>query len=137
MFFLDKNTEYQIRQLKTFYCVYCKPSYCIYLCGSRLHSRPLVFFIPICACAELRWFSEFSSVIACYLVCFVFYINNIGNWNIFIATEHSPGCINNFGALWDSIDSFFLFLVQCHFWRQSGARSALDSWVAAGRIYFF
>ena len=45
-----------------------------------MQSRPLVWAIVlICAYAGLRWLLKFSSVIAYYLVIFVFYINNLGN----------------------------------------------------------
>ena len=99
------------RQLKMFYSVFCKAPHCSYLCGSRLHSRPLVrAIVPICGCAGLRWFLKLSSVIAYYLVFFVFYINSLGNWNTFIAIEHMPERINHFGALWDSIDSFIVMI---------------------------
>ena len=104
-----QECECEMRHLKMFYSVFYKPPYCTYLCRSRLHSRPLVqAIVPICASAGLRWFSKFSSVIAYYLVSFVFYINNLGVWNTFIATEHLPGRINNFDALWNSIDSFVM-----------------------------
>ena len=64
--------------------------------------------VLIRACARLRWFLKFSSVIACYIVFFAFYINNLGNWSTFIAIENLPGRINNFSALSDSIKSFLI-----------------------------
>ena len=86
--------------LKTFYSVFCKPPHRIYLCGSRLHSRPLVrTIIQISACTGPRWFSKFSSLIAYCLLFIVFYINNLGNWNTFITSEHLPGRFDNCGAL--------------------------------------
>ena len=137
-FFLWKKCRMANKTIENvLYIVLCKSPRFTYLCGYRLHSQPL-FRSIIRNCTCVRYFSKFASVIAYYLVFFVFYINNVGNWNTFIASENLLGKIDNFGAVWDSIESFVMIRCPTSFLTTKG-RSQRVQQSSRGEmlIYFY